>query len=168
MSKPTEVWSFDLDSTVSNTMQRHPLINQEHPHLTDWRAYSMACSKDAVIEPVALTIRALAKSHPIIFVSARDKDAQQITETWLDSHVIPFDHVFLDSVPRPRRLSHAEYKLWRLKGIEEKYNLKVLCHWDDWGDVTNLLNNNGIPSVCVRTPQELAEQAFSKPEEWVI
>lgn len=150
--------TVDLDSTLCDTGHRHRLIDRENG--TDWNAYSLACSDDGLVIATATLIRLLATSHEIHYVSGRTVVAHYATWKWLCSHNLPVDGLWMDETPNGDHYAtyggHAQYKLARIREVEEATGLNVVLHVDDWAEVKVALEAAGIPCLCVRTPQEIA------------
>ncbi len=154
-----EIITFDLDSTLADTGHRHSLIDRENG--TDWNAYSLACSDDTPIAGMVETVRLFAKIPGIEVhaLSGRASVALENTRLWFARHGIPIEHIWLDEDPKgwSDKFTHAEYKLHRLRQIERVTGKRVRLHFDDWATVASVLEKNGVPCVCVRTPQEIEE-----------
>jgi phosphoserine phosphatase len=151
---------FDLDSTLYDTGHRHRLIHEakEAGRPIDWHAYSMACGEDTVVEAVAIVARALSQTHDIAIISGRNVEAEALTRNRLILDEVGHMGLWLDD-GRHGALSHAEYKLERVRDVERETGQKVAVFFEDWADVALLLNQNGYPTICVRTPQEIVEMA---------
>lgn len=152
-----KIVTVDLDSTLCDTGHRQHLLTdaQSRGEPVDWAAYAAMCTDDGLVEAVAILVRLLSKEHAVHIVSGRDESARESTYKWLDKYAIPFHRVWLDAGEHTG-IGHAQYKLRLLQKVEEETGGKVILHIDDWDDVTALLNANGYPTVCVRTPQEIA------------
>lgn len=155
--KAKQVVTVDLDSTLCDTGHRHRLIDRANG--TDWGAYSLACSDDSLIEGTAVLIRIVAASHEIHYVSGRAEIAREATLAWLKKHDLPVDGLWMDDSSDSDHVrvygSHSAYKVARVKHVEDATRKKVVLHIDDWAEVKVALEKNGIPCLCVRTPQEV-------------
>lgn len=79
---------------------------------------------------------------------------------WLETNGVPLKMVHLDQgIPRDynAEYTHAQYKLQRLREVEEALGLECILHFDDYAEVAYEFGKAGIPVVCVRTPQEIEE-----------
>ncbi len=156
--KPRRVVTVDLDSTVSDTRHRHRLIDRVNG--TDWDAYSLACVDDDPILGALAMVKLLATlGVEIHFVTGRTVAAEQATRTWLEKQGIIPDGLWMDETPDGDHFAayggHAEYKLARIQDVMRATGTEVIFHIDDWAEVAVLLEQNGIPCICVRTPQEM-------------
>lgn len=159
--------TVDLDSTLCNTGHRHHMIDRENG--TDWNAYSLACVEDLPLAGMIETVRLLAKIRDVEVhaLSGRSVVALEATRQWFAKHDVPIEHIWLDENTEgwSSQFTHAEYKLHRLRQIEDETNKRVRLHFDDWAEVAHHLEENGIPCVCVRTPQEIEELVSGKQGE---
>ena len=88
------VWA-DIDGTLAEVEhRRHHIRNGKK----DWISFLSAADKDPIIEPVAKTIRYLAKSVPIICCTGRGEEYRALTENWLYDHNIPYTKLYMRSV----------------------------------------------------------------------
>ncbi len=158
--KNTHLITFDLDSTLADTGQRHHLIDRENG--TDWVQYSMACADDALVEGVAAAVRLFDRIPGVEChgLSARMSEATETTWEWLREHDVPLKALHLDKgkpIEYTKAMTHADYKLRRLREVEKETGMKVILHIDDYASVGDLFTRSGIPTICVRTPQEIQE-----------
>lgn len=158
----TRLVTFDLDSTLCNTGHRQHLIDRENG--TDWVAYSMACADDAPVHGLVTVARLLALVPNIVVhgLSARKHAALDLTMDWMRQQGVPLEKVWLDESTVGDYIegyTHADYKLARLRAVEEATGLTVILHFDDYSDVAYRFEQAGVPTVCVRTPQEIEESA---------
>lgn len=154
------ILTVDLDSTLCDTGHRQATITRDGT--MDWDAYSLACSDDVLIQPTETMIRVFKDAgHEIHYVSGRTIAALDKTSEWLDRHNLPVDGLWLDDTPGGDHFAyyggHAAYKVARVKQVEIRTGGKVIMHIDDWAEVKVALEDAGIPCLCVRTPQEVAE-----------
>lgn len=163
----------DLDSSLCDTGHRHGLINRDNRRETDWDAYSMACADDAPVLGMVKVLQLLALNSDIVIVglSARMSSAEELTLEWMRKHGVPIERVFLDTgepLTYPESAKghfHAGYKLARLRQVEEIMGMPVALHFDDYAEVADLFNREGVPTIALRTPQEIQElvEADLKP-----
>jgi len=152
--------TMDLDSTTCDTGHRHHIIDRVNG--TDWDAYSKACVDDRLIEATATLIRQLkAAGNEIHYVTGRTEAAREETVEWLYRHELPVDGLWMDDTPDGDHFAvyggHAQYKVARVKHVEETTGGKVILHVDDWSEVKVALEEEGVPCICVRTPQEVMD-----------
>lgn len=153
-----KIATFDLDSTLADTGHRHALIDRVNG--TDWDAYSKACINDAVILASKVLLEILNEAgYEVHFVTGRTIAAWDETVDWLVKNGFKFAGLWMDNTPDGDHFSvfggHAEYKLARIREVEEHTGAKVRLHVDDWAEVKQVLEKHGIPCLCVRTPQEI-------------
>lgn len=147
----------DLDSTLADTRHRHQMIDRIAG--TDWQAYAKACGADGVVIGAAALVRALAPTHEIHYVTGRPFSAYPETMEWLTRHHLPVDGLWMDpsdGVDYATAMDHATYKLGMIRRVERHTQRGVIFHLDDWALVRVVLEEHGIPCLCVRTPQEVA------------
>lgn len=150
----------DLDSTLCDTGHRQKMIDREKG--TDWAQYSLQCDEDGPVKGIVKVLQLLAMNKSILIVglSARMAVAEEKTLAWMHRHGVPIEQVFLDTgevKDYHPGWTHADYKLARLRQVEEILGAKVALHFDDYAEVADLFNREGVPTVCVRTPQEIEE-----------
>lgn len=145
--------TFDLDSTLADTRQRHHLINPDGVS-TDWRAYSMACANDEPVEAVFMLARALqAAGHALWIVSARDEAARDLTTHWLIYNGLEPDGIILDN--HEHLGGHDSYKLAMIRDLERYTGLPHMLHVDDYPPVAERLRASGYHCVTVTAPHHL-------------
>jgi hypothetical protein len=157
----TDIVTVDLDSTLCDTGHRQAMIKPGEP--TDWNAYSLACSEDVLVEATRVLVRMLAYTHDIHYLTGRSEVARGVTLDWLINHELPIHGLWMDDTTDAQHVElyggHAQYKVARVGDIEKATGKKVALHVDDWSSVKVEMERNGIPCLCVRTPQEVLEQA---------
>lgn len=156
--------TVDLDSTLCNTGHRHHLIDRVNG--TDWDAYSLACVDDTPLLGMVQTVKLLSRldSIEVHALSGRGEIAAQHTMDWFQKHGVPIPKVHLARHGNKNYhpdWTHADYKLARLREVEKETGMKVILHFDDYAEVAVKLEENGIPCVCVRTPQDIEELVAS-------
>ena len=112
----------------------------------EWVPYSKACTGDSVIEGTAATLRILAKNYPIFYISARNVEALEETEAWLDENSIPRTEVRLrthDDIDH-----NGEYKVAHIKLLRERGFNPILMFEDNQG-VADMVRAIGIPVMLV-------------------
>lgn len=155
--------TVDLDSCMADTAHRQHMIDRENG--TDWHAYSAACADDTPVTALVTLVQLLSQTGVEVHaLSGRKASALPQTVLWFDKHEIPVEHFWLDETDVgdyvPGR-THEDYKIKRLREIEEITKKKVILHVDDWAKVAVKFEANGIPVLCVRTPQEI--KSLTKP-----
>lgn len=158
------IFTFDLDSTLYDTGHRQLTLLPGVGN--DWAAYAAQCTGDTLIEATAALAYQLSFLGQIYYVSGRDNSARGLTEAKLKEDQVDFHAgLILDDETQGEPWGpggHAEYKLRRLRQLEAETDDVVRLHVDDWSEVKVLLEANGIPCLCVRTPQEI-EQLVRQP-----
>lgn len=147
----------DLDSTLADTGHRHSMIDRENG--TDWDAYSQACVNDVPINAMVVLVRLLvAAGCEVHALSGRKASALPHTVEWFQKHDVPISTFWLDETDEgdyAGPVDHARYKLHRIHEVEAITGQKVILHVDDWATVAVVLEREGYPTICVRTPQEI-------------
>lgn len=83
----------DIDGTLANCDHRRHWVKSKP---RNWPAFEAQMCNDTLIEPVAITIKALfAASHNILLCSARGEQSRVITEQWLSKHDIPYSSLYM-------------------------------------------------------------------------
>lgn len=159
MYKKRKAVTVDLDSTLCDTGHRHRLIDRVNG--TDWNAYSLACSDDSLIVATETMIRIYAEAgYEIHYVTGRSHVAYDATVAWLRSHNLPIHGLWMDDTEDNDHIathgSHGAYKVSRVQQVAREVG-EVVLHIDDWAEVKVMLEEAGIPCLCVRTPQEVTE-----------
>lgn len=158
--KPQILVTCDLDSTLCDTGHRQKMIDREKG--TDWVQYSLQCIDDAPVMGMVKVLQLLSTIGNVVIVglSARMGAAEQATLDWMVKHGVPIERVFLDTgevIQYDANYTHADYKLARLREVEKIMGMKVSLHFDDYAEVAHAFNEAGVPTVCVRTPQDIEE-----------
>lgn len=160
MAGMTILVTCDLDSTLCDTGHRQKLIDRENG--TDWEKYSLQCADDIPVMGMVKVLQLLALNPDVLIVglSARMGVAEQASLDWMITHGVPIERVFLDTGEIRQydaSYTHADYKLARLRQVEDIMGMKVALHFDDYAEVAHTFNAAGVPTVCVRTPQDIEE-----------
>jgi hypothetical protein len=146
----------DLDSTLCDTGHRQHTLSPEKG-VNDYKAYSMLCADDEPIEAMRRILYGMS-FHPgfeLWYVSGRDEAARELTTKWLEGNSpVRWAGLLLDD-QQFQTEGHDKYKLRRIKEVQRLTGQRVDLHIDDWAAVAVLLEANGIPCLCVRTPQEV-------------
>lgn len=156
-----KVMSFDLDSTVCDTMHRRHVINTTDRNLTDWMAYSMACGDDSEGPAFPLLTAWYESGGEFIVVSRRFTEAKALTEKWFaERGLFPLDMLMLkDEFPGSESRVHAEWKVNAIKHFVNTYDECVRLHVDDLSSVTEAMTAAGIPALTVSSPNGEGENA---------
>jgi hypothetical protein len=138
----------DLDSTLSNSLQRHHLIDEDWDK-TDWQAYALASRDDEVFVGVAQVVRMLFQAgHAIVIVSGRDVAARDITLAWLKANEIPYDGISMRPVGdvRPNEELKVALMTEHLQRWGREAPTLVL---DDWPPLVAEMEKLGWPLLLV-------------------
>lgn len=137
-----------FDSTLCNTHHRHHLAHVEKP---DWQQYSLQCANDEPVLAVVTLARALAQTHALIIVSARDGAARYLTCEWLRKNKLPVTYVALRaSGSYPSFNDNDKVKVDLVRELQRNFDFKLFV--DDWPPVKPVLEALGIPTLIVNPP----------------
>lgn len=133
----------DLDGTLAIDDHRRPLIQS-----AGWKAYFDACVDDVLNEPTAkfLELWAFHCLHvmdgKIVILTGRCESQRAVTESWLQQHGIPYDHLLMrpqdsyDPLARDEATANGAWtkdedvKLAMIKSLDLRPE-NVLCCLDD-------------------------------------
>jgi hydroxymethylpyrimidine pyrophosphatase-like HAD family hydrolase len=142
----------DIDGTLSNWHKRAKRAGIAPPrhHRDRFQAWLDAVQneesllKDAAINPVISTVRALDKAgHNIIFLTGRSEKYKKVTERWLRKHVGRDYPLHMRSGTDFR--SAADYKESKLKVFTKSVKGSIIAIDDDFdGDTTKVYEKMGI------------------------
>lgn len=158
----TRIVTFDLDSTLCDTEHRFSLINRTGS--TDWRAYALACTNDALVEGVARMVDVAKQAGlEVHYVTGRHEDARWQTVDWLTKHLhegltVPERLHMDDSVGGDHVKAfgtHHAYKAHTILELVKRLDAEIVFHVDDHPSVVAHLSKLGIPCICVRPPYEV-------------
>lgn len=125
-----KAYIVDIDGTLANGSHRHHLIKTKPKN---WPAYRKLAHLDTPIWPVINTIKALAKNHPVFFVSGRMESEREVTTNWLKT-VAGFEWDIDDSLlmMRPSNDSREDSIIKReIYHNRIKPFYEVICVFDD-------------------------------------
>lgn len=148
-----EAVSFDLDSTIANTLHRQwmvPEIKAKRPGGPTWDDYSMACENDTPIYGAVTLMRALRPNHHIHIITGRSAGARSLTETWLAGWDIPYDGLHMR--PAGDRTANGKYKVATLRSIQATslVPMKFVLFVEDYPEAAEYITEHtGIPCLLV-------------------
>lgn len=132
----------DLDGTLALCEHRLHYIKQEP---ADWDGFFLACDRDAVNLPVALTVSALHNAgHRIVIFSGRGAIAELPTKIWLSRHNIRYSEIRM----RPEGDFSPDAELKR-RWLEEIGVENVLFTIDDRQAVVDMWRDMGLTCMQV-------------------
>lgn len=139
----------DIDGTLADVEHR---VHHVQAKAKNWRAFNDAMDMDELNIWCAKLIDAMkAQSFDILFVTGRDEDYRDKTETWLKIYNINYDKLFMRA-SIDFRPDHEVKKEIYLKEIKQKWEvvfvvddrlsvvemwrkeLNLVCLQCDWGD----------------------------------
>lgn len=128
---------IDLDGTLCNVEHRVHYM-QEIPKRSC--EFHSECVNDPIVEPIAELVRAMhAQGVKVIILTARPVTYATQTRWWLNAMNVPYDQIFMGTVPRPDR----EYKrMTYFNEIEPYYD--VLFVVEDRADVVRMWREHGV------------------------
>jgi hypothetical protein len=160
----TLVYSFDLDSTLADTLHRRHLIKDSRSDMTeqDWIDYSLACGDDTagpagpMLDAIIAQQSESALGVDFIVVSRRDNASREATLQWLsDRGWVPAELIMLkDEFEGSDERKHAVWKANAVLDYQARTGNRVVLHVDDWHAVTQYLLSVGIPAVTIRGDEE--------------
>lgn len=139
----------DLDGTLCDIEHRRHFVKVPEGQKKDWKGFFANISGDAVNEKVRAMIEDAqgVGGYEIAFVSGRPDDHREVTERWLQRHVLPY------SVLLMRRAGDKRPDTETKKDILDTYFLnngyKVAYAIDDRPSVIRMWAENGISVVDV-------------------
>lgn len=139
----------DLDGTLCDIKHRLHFVQKPEGEKKDWKGFFSGISEDSVNEKVREMLEDAQKhgGYEIAFVSGRPDDHREVTERWLQRHVLPY------SVLLMRRAGDKRPDTETKKDILDTYFLnngyKVAYAIDDRPSVIRMWGENGISVVDV-------------------
>ncbi|MBN4075276.1 MAG: hypothetical protein COA71_03810 [SAR86 cluster bacterium] len=131
---------FDIDGTLADNWHRQHLVQAESP---DWDSFFEMMSEDSQNVPVVELFKALQESqkYRIILVSARPERYRIQTESWLDSHDIVSEHLYMRE-DGDRRPDFKVKKDMLDKILEDKHDIIFVV--DDRTQTVKMWRENNI------------------------
>lgn len=139
----------DIDGTVADCehRRRSSMVNGK----LDWSKFldPFNVGKDTPIISTMEMVKPYAETHDIVFVSARDESLRDVTEEWLDIHLIPGIRKYQRLIMRPAG-DHRDDTIVK-KEILDKYleKSKITVCFDDRPKVIRMWRENGLNVVDV-------------------
>jgi predicted kinase len=130
---------FDIDGTLSD-----PTHRLEHVRKKDWKTFFSLMADDPVHKPVRWLLNAVRDQMitevEILLVSGRPEDYRKQTESWLKTHEISYEELFM----RPSGDHRADFivKSQILDKILETY--EILFVVDDRNSVVQMWRERGL------------------------
>jgi len=145
---------FDLDSTLSDTQQRHHLSPFVDPTRT-WDDYSLSAEYDAPILGTIQLVRMLIPNYELHILTGRRETAMSITKTWLAKHRVPWDVLRMRNESDP--FTNEDYKLQYLEQLIARGITPVLFV-NDWPEECKVVEEKlGVPTICVNPRYDCGE-----------
>jgi len=109
----------DIDGTLADVEHRVHHVNKEQK---DWKAFHDSMDQDRLNHWYAKLIEAMKhQGFDILFVTGRDEDYREKTQTWMKQHQIQYDKLYMRSAVDFR--SDSEVK-------KEIYERQIKDHWE--------------------------------------
>jgi uncharacterized HAD superfamily protein len=141
----TKIIVVDLDGTLANLDHRIGWISSKPKN---WRAFNAGIINDTVYTDISWLVSTLrSQNNTIVICTGRSSDVREVTETWLKTHDIQYDAIFMRSFGdhRPDYIVKVEL----LEQIREHYGEPYI--WlDDRDQVVNALRENGVRVLQVK------------------
>jgi selenophosphate synthetase-related protein len=154
----------DLDSTIADTRHRSEKSPHKDPDAT-WASYAALCKDDVVMPGTAALLHLLeAAGYEIIYLSSRHESARVDTVAWIKENKLPFHGVQLQSAGDPT--DSVEYKKAFLHHLQSKGQIVVLA-LDDWPQVVDMFNEEGVPAVCINPQYAMDPMAWFHQQGYV-
>jgi hypothetical protein len=137
----------DIDSTLADTRQRHGKSPHSDPSAT-WLSYGLLCADDVPIIGTVRTVQMLFQAgHTIHIVTGRGEEVRVLTEKWLIKNGIFFHSLTMRQEHESE--DHVEYKRSHLLRLKKHESLPALLAIEDWPDVVEMYEAEGVPTLCI-------------------
>jgi len=137
----------DIDSTLADTRQRHGKSPHSDPSAT-WLSYGLLCADDVPIAGTVRTVQMLwLAGHGIHIVTGRGEQVRDLTEQWLYEHGIPYNSLTMRQDHESE--DHVEYKRSHLIRLKNEEPFPALLAIEDWPDVVEMYEAEGVPTLCI-------------------
>ncbi len=83
---------FDMDGVISDASHRQRFLDVDPP---DWANFNSRAWKDPVIADGVDAVRAAARDHVVVVVTARPLITIDMADSWLERHDVPVDLLVL-------------------------------------------------------------------------
>lgn len=146
-----KVCIFDLDSTLSDTRQRHSLSPFVDSSKT-WDDYSLASANDLPMQGTIALVRMLIPNYEIHILTGRRESALEVTKAWLAKYKVPYDVLRMRKESDP--FTNEEYKVEYLISLLDR-GLNPVLFINDWPEECEEVEKRvGIPTLCVNPRYE--------------
>lgn len=138
-------YGWDLDSTLSDTSQRRPLLDRVKASEATWEDYSLASEHDEPRVAARVLMQQLARPGAWhIVVSGRSSVAEGLTWRWLHNHGFPVTRLML----KPPGQDIAEFKIESVEKIKAEGNLVMF--FEDWASLAQAIRERtGVPVLTI-------------------
>jgi phosphoglycolate phosphatase-like HAD superfamily hydrolase len=141
---------FDIDGVLADVRHR---LHHVRGARKNWAAFFAAASQDTLLPEGRHRLLAAAEHHPIVYLSGRPERLRQVTQTWLDAHLLPAGALVLR--PNHDRRPARVLKPALLERVAQQGEIAVVV--DDDPEVVDVLRTRGLAV-------ELATWAADAPE----
>lgn len=149
---------FDIDGVLADVTHR---LHHLRGRRKNWAAFFAAAGHDPVLPDGRDRVLAAAKEHAIVYVSGRPERLRRVTQSWLDSHELPFGAVLL----RPNR-DHRPARVLKPEIVERVRRAgPVALVVDDDAEVCAVLAERGYPVLHAQWATESASLRAAQEEQ---
>tara|TARA_R110000868_G_scaffold132381_15_gene343379 strand:- start:1951 stop:2394 length:444 start_codon:yes stop_codon:yes gene_type:complete len=139
----------DIDGTLADVEHR---VHHVQAQTKDWKSFNQAMDKDSLNHWCAKLIEAMKlQGYEVLFVTGRDENYRDKTQTWLSQHHINYDKLFMRAAVDFRPDDEVKKEIY-LKEIKDHWQvvfvvddrlsvvkmwreqLNLVCLQCDWGD----------------------------------
>ena len=139
----------DIDGTLADVEHRVHRVNKDQK---DWKAFHDSMDQDRLNHWCAKLIEAMKhQGFDILFVTGRDEDYREKTQTWMKQHQIQYDKLFMRAAVDFRSDSEVKKQIyeqeikpfWEVSFVVDdrlsvvkmwREELGLVCLQCDWGD----------------------------------
>ena len=139
----------DIDGTLADVEHRVHHVNKDQK---DWKAFHDSMDQDRLNHWCAKLIEAMKhQGFDILFVTGRDEDYREKTQTWMKQHQIQYDKLFMRAAVDFRSDSEVKKQIyeqeikpfWEVSFVVDdrlsvvkmwREELGLVCLQCDWGD----------------------------------
>lgn len=139
----------DIDGTLADVEHRVHHVRKEQK---DWKSFNDSMDQDRLNHWCAKLIEAMKiQDFDILFVTGRDENYREKTQSWMKQHQIKYDHLFMraavdfrsdDEVKKEVYLQEIKDKWEVLFVVDDRLSvvkmwreqLGLVCLQCDWGD----------------------------------
>ncbi|MBK26744.1 MAG: hypothetical protein CME70_22275 [Halobacteriovorax sp.] len=133
----------DLDGTLADIEHRVHHVQSENK---DWKAFNQNMESDSLNQWCADLVKAMrSENYKIIFITGRGESTRKVTEEWLSSHDISFEHLFMRPLKDRREDFEVKKEIYE-KQIKSKYQVVFVV--EDRASVVKMWRSIGL--VCLQ------------------